>query len=108
MAATNTTLTAGQRSAHAITLTADTADSVTFTGYFTYVEVDSLDGTDRLYVTVDGSTATVGSATSYVLPATISTRRIPIPASKRKNPVVSLISHGATTYSVTGLDPEDE
>lgn len=105
MAATNTTLTAGQRAAHAIALSASTVDTVTFTGYVKRVRVVNLTGDAIIYFTLDGSTPTVGGVATYVLPAAISNDEEPVPDSKASNAVVKLISAGTPTYSVLAVDP---
>lgn len=101
MPATNTTIAAGERAAHAITLTASTVDTVTFTDDVDVVEVIS-DGVADLYVRVDGTAPTVGGAFSYRLPAgAISSRQISIAGGDPGTIIVKLISSGATKYSVT-------
>lgn len=102
MPATDTTLAAGERAAHAITLTAATVDTVTFTDDVDVVEVLS-DGAFDLYVRVDGTAPTVGGKLSYRLPAgAISSREIPMSGDAGAL-TVKLISAGATKYSVTKI-----
>ena len=93
-------LGAGERAAHAKTLVANTVDIVTFTDDVDVVEVVS-DGTDALYVRVDGTNPSVADARSYVLPAGVkSSREIPV-SGDPGSISVRLISAGATKYSVT-------
>lgn len=100
----DTALSNGDRAAHAKTLTAATAETVTFgTDYVTQIEVTSHDGASAIYFTVDGSTPTVGGAATYFLPASISTRTVPVPPARRKSTTVKLISAATPIYSVTRL-----
>lgn len=99
MSATNTTLTTGQRAAHAITLSASTVDTVTYPCHVPEVEVVSLDGSSPIYFTVDGSTPTVGGVGTYVIPAAIGSRTVRV-AVKGDVTVVKLISVATPIYSV--------
>lgn len=101
------TVNAGERGAHAKTLVASTADTVTFSENVAIIEVTNLDGADRIYVRLDGTAAAVANAFTYVLPATICTRKISVPMSKHSSPAISLISAGTPTYSVTKVDALD-
>lgn len=95
------TVASGERGVQAKVLTANAADTVTFTGRdCTQVEIIS-DGTAALYVTVDGvTTATVAGVKTDVLPAFVPSVRV-LNVSTSGATVVSLISAAATTYSVT-------
>lgn len=95
------TVASGERGVHAKTLVANTADTVTFTGRdCNQVEVVS-DGTAALYVTVDGvTTATVAGVKTDVLPTSVPSVRV-LNVTIAGATVVSLISSGTTTYSVT-------
>lgn len=102
MPATDTTLLTGEIAAHAITLTASTVDTVTFTDDLDVVEVIS-DGAFDLYVRTDGVAPTVGGKKSYRLPAgSISSRELPISGDAGALNV-KLISAGAVKYSVTKI-----
>lgn len=106
MPATNTTVDAhaGEIAAHAVTLTAATVDTVTFTTDFDHVEVCILvTGGAPTYFTVDGSTPTVGGKHCYVLPDAVGSYEVEVPTAG--NTVVKLISAGTPTYSVTSNRP---
>lgn len=93
---------AGKVGAHAKALVADTVDTVTFKTRAASVEVVS-DGTAELYFSIDGTTPTVGGDNCYYLPATASSREVPVPTEALvggAEVVVKLISHGTTHYSV--------
>jgi len=92
------TVSSGQVGVHAVTLTANTVETVTFADDLTSVEVIS-DGAAAVYWTADGSTPTVGGNNCYFLPAgaaSVDTRQ-PMTAS---GTVVQLISSGTPTISV--------
>lgn len=93
-----TTLTAGQISATAA-LSASTVDTINYAVFTPAIEV-VCDSGGPLYVTVDGTTPTVGGAGTYVVPAS-SVRTIRLGPSLGKNPVVKLIATGTPTYNVT-------
>lgn len=112
MAATNTTLTGTQFAAHGIALTAATVDTVTFPAYRSTVRVLNHTGSSAIYFTTDGSTPTVGGASTYVVPPVAGaevTRPTPqvsggtVAAGAPAATVVKLISAGTPTYSVVGL-----
>jgi hypothetical protein len=86
---------AGEIGAHAKTLVAATADSVTFADNLRQVEVVS-DGAAALYFTIDGSAPVVGANAAYYMPAVPGVRTVG-PVSGQ---VIKLISSGAPTYSV--------
>lgn len=90
----------GEISTGPVTLTANTADTVTFTNDVDQIEVVS-DGTADLNVRIDGSAAATTGKFSYVLPAgSVSCRTIDIPGTNKS---FSLISTGATKYRVTKI-----
>lgn len=68
MAATNTSVATGKVGAYAITLSANTVDTVTFADDLDLVRVVT-DGVAAVYVTVDGSTPAVADSGSFELPA---------------------------------------
>lgn len=91
-------LTAGQVSATG-TLSASTVDTINFSIFAPAVEIVS-DGAALMYVTVDGTTPTVGGNNTYVLPASASTRTFRLGIGGR-NPAIKLISAGTPTYWVS-------
>ena len=93
------TVASGEVGAHAKTLAAATADTVTFTDDVSKVEVVT-DGAAALYVRVDGTAPTVGGAASHYLPAFASAKEITVPLSDEGTVEVKLISAGTPTYSV--------
>lgn len=95
-------LTASETSATA-TLSADTVDTVNFTQFTPYVEITT-DGAALMYVTVDGSTPTVGGKATRVLPASPSTRTIRLGPGRGKTAAIKLISAGTPTYWVSASD----
>lgn len=91
------TVAAGAIGTAAFTLTADTVDTVTFTGTsLDVVEIVS-DGTAAVWYSLDGSTPTVGGANCYYIPAAVGTdlRKPPSNAT-----VVKLISSGTPLLRV--------
>jgi hypothetical protein len=84
--------------AHNFTLVAATVDTVTFFDAPKAIEVLS-DGVDKVYVTTDGSTPTVGGDNTWIIPATPCARSIRMVSGK----VVKLLSSGAPTLSVTRI-----
>lgn len=86
--------------AHAKTLVADTADTVTFANFNSEVEVYS-DGAAVLYFTTDGSTPTVGGAGTHFMPASASSRIVRAAEQSDGTTVVKLISAGTPLYSVS-------
>lgn len=96
----NYTVAAGEHGAYAKTLVASTVDTVTFTDRdLDTVEVFS-SGAVAVYVTVDGSTPTVGGAATWELPAGgPAVRTITVPTAGAT--VVKLISASTPVYSVS-------
>lgn len=102
MAATNTTLNAGETSTPQITLDGTNADTVTFSLFTPAIEID-WDGTGTGAVTVDGSTPTVGGAKTIPLPASASVRTIRLGPNRGRNPVVKIISGSAAKYVISAV-----
>jgi hypothetical protein len=107
------TIGATKRSAHRKSLAANTEDTVTIDaaaagGYWRDVEV-YVKGTsaDDVFVTADGTAATVDGDNTYICPPGSFTT-VPQPASGAGT--VRLISGGACTYSVTvtHADPDND
>jgi hypothetical protein len=97
MATTN--LAAGERGAYGITLSANTVDTVDLDGSAPRVRITT-DGTDEVYVTIDGTTPTVGGKKTHEIPAAASTVGLVIHGPAEQ---VKLISAAAVKYSVTAL-----
>lgn len=86
-----------------LTLTANTADTVTIAAGYKYVEVRNRDATNDVFFTVNGTTATVAGDDCYhVFPKTAVSVRVP---KQGFTTAVSVISSGASAYSVTGTNP---
>ena len=86
------------------TLTATTVDTITLSAQYVRVEVLNRSSTGDIFVTLDGSTPTVGGNDTYVVPAT-GVGTFVNPANTSQPPtstVVKLISSGTPSYSVTG------
>jgi hypothetical protein len=86
------------------TLAATTVDTITLTAQYNRVEVLNRSATGDIFVTLDGSTPTVGGNDTFVVPAT-GVGNFVNPASTSQPPtstVVKLISSGTPSYSVTG------
>lgn len=96
------TVAAGDKAIHGISLVAATQDEVDFTDSLTAVEIVNLSGSSEIYVTVDGTNATVGGANTIVLPAAIGSLRLEVPR-RTQGAVVKLISPGTPRYSVQGV-----
>lgn len=90
-------INAGSVGTYGNTLVASTVDTVTFTTDALAVEVYS-SGSAAIYVTVDGSTPTVGGGGTFELPAVSCVRTIRL--ANPGVPVVRLVSSGTPTYSV--------
>lgn len=86
----------GKVGVHDKALAANVMDAVNFADDPGAVEVVS-DGAAKVYVSVDGSAATVGGANTYLLPAVACSRVIEHPGDPR---AVKLISAGTPVYSV--------
>jgi hypothetical protein len=104
------------------TLVAGTADAVTLTGGAEYVEVFNRTGSSDIFVTVgqpvtsaanlaagagDNTAAPVVPIAlandTYVIPAAITSRKIPVPPNSGPPLVIGVESAGAMAYSVVGL-----
>jgi hypothetical protein len=104
------TVAFGMVGAHAKTLSPDVVDTVTFAlgnpgtpGWGNapkQVEVLT-DGVSDLYVTVDGSTPTVGGSNCFRLPAAGGLLVLAANPDGGSPVVVQLVSDGAVTYSVS-------
>lgn len=94
----NYTVAAGALAVHEKVLAANAVDTVTFADDVDSVEILHLDGTGRVYFTVDGSAPAVAGATSRVLlPGSAIIVGVPTSGAT----VVKLVSAGSATYSVT-------
>lgn len=82
------------------TLTANTADTVTFLADALSIEVMT-DGTAAVYVTVDGTTPTISGANTFKLPAVGSWNTLTLSVPNEGAPVVKLLSAGTPVYSVS-------
>ncbi len=81
-----------------VTLAANVVSTVTLGSDASKVEILNVTGTAEVYVTVDGSTPTVGGNGSWVLPAAIGS--IELQPRTSGNTVVKLISAGTPRVSV--------
>lgn len=105
------TVANGEIGAHAKTLVAGTVDTVTFElgaqGTPGWARVPKrievlTDGADDIYVTVDGSTPTVGGANCWRVPAAAGATVIDVSDDDPEDAVVvKLISAGTPEYSVS-------
>lgn len=84
---------------HENTLVADTEDTVTIADNWKEAEIVS-DGTADLYVTGDGSTATVGGANTYRIPFAGGAIVARVRLAPSNGATVKLISSGTPTYTV--------
>ena len=85
------------------TLTAATVETVTIDRNASTVRVMNRDGAAEIYYTLDGSAPTVGGATTYALPAAISSEDRPVPSVTSATTVVKMISSGTPKFSVQVL-----
>jgi archaellum component FlaF (FlaF/FlaG flagellin family) len=94
---TNYPVAADKLAKHNILMVANTEDTVTFADNPQNVEILT-DGAAKIYVTTDGTAATVAGDNTYIIPAVASSRIV-----KHWNPTaaVRLISPGTPTVSVT-------
>lgn len=88
-------------SKHAV-LSPGVADTVTLTVDWPQVEVLNRNGAAEIYFTVDGAVPTVGGDNTYVVPSAVASQVVGSPASGRT--VVRLISSGAASYTVSGVE----
>lgn len=98
-------LTAGQTSTTNNTLTANTADTVNFTGLVSFVEIET-DGAAAMVVTVNGTapdTSAGAAGTQFIFPASPSVRTIKLGPNTGQNPAIKLKSTGTPNYSVTAV-----
>jgi hypothetical protein len=86
------------------TLVATTVDTVTLTAQYNRVEILNRSASGDIFVTLDGSTPSVGGNDTYVIPATgVGTFVNPNWTNEPPiSTVVKLISSGTPSYSVTG------
>jgi hypothetical protein len=86
------------------TLTAATVDTITLSSQYNRVEILNRSASGDIFITVDGSTPTVGGNDTYVVPATgVGTFVNPNWTNEPPiSTVVKLISSGTPAYSVTG------
>jgi hypothetical protein len=100
----NLSIATGTTALHEQQLVASTEDIVTFADDLDRFEVMS-DGAADLYLTIDGTPATILGATTRRLPAgTISVREFAVPITNEAGTTkVRLISSGAPTYSIARL-----
>lgn len=81
-----------------VTLVANTVSTITLAVIANKVEIVNVDGASAVYVTVDGTTPTVGGDGAWVLPAAIGSLELMPRTSSRT--VVKLISAGTPKVSV--------
>lgn len=81
-----------------VTLTANTVKTITLSVDANRVNVCSVDGAAEVYVTVDGTTPTVGGNGAWILPAVIGDLELEVTGAG--NTVVKLISAGTPKVSV--------
>lgn len=94
-----TRIAAGAVGAYALTLTANTVDTVTFGEDLDKLQVVS-DGKAAIYITFGAdSTPAVGSGDAWEIPATPCVATLPVPTAG--STVVKLISAGTPTYSLS-------
>lgn len=93
------TIAADEVAAHNKALAASTQDTVTTTGRrVREVEILVLSGTAPVYVTIDGTDATVGGAKTYIV---LAGGNLELTATQDNPTVVKLISAAIANYSVT-------
>lgn len=90
---------AGEVGVHRKTLAAGGEDVVTFTTDLDRVEVVNLDGIDSIFVTVDGSPATVDGSHTYELPGGAGTLSATLSVEAGGPTKVRVISPGAAKYT---------
>jgi hypothetical protein len=90
------------------TLTASTVDTVTLSRSYARVEVINRGGTNEIFFTTDGSVPTVLGDNCFVVTNQAGASDIrPNFTGVQNQCVVKLISTGAMTYSVIGVDTMD-
>jgi hypothetical protein len=90
---------AGAVAVHRFTLTANTEDVVTFADDADQVEILVLSGAEPVFVTIDGSAATVDGSHCYLVAAGQSLT-LDVPRQATTGPSVSLISAASAVVSV--------
>jgi hypothetical protein len=95
------TVAASEIGAWEKTLAANTVDTVTFGRDCDSVRVVAVNGLEAIYYTTDGSTPTVGGASTYWVPASAGATRS-TSVTGASGTVVKLISSAASSYSVEG------
>jgi hypothetical protein len=98
MASYTVTTANGEVAAHAKTLVAATADTVTYDDREDIIEVIT-DGTADIYFRTDGTAPTVGDPKAYRVPAGERSRKV-TPNANTVPTQVKLISAATPTYSV--------
>lgn len=83
------------------TLTANTVVTITFDQDFAAVEILNVDGAEKIYATVDGTTPGIAATGSIALPAAIGSVEVKVPTAG--NTVVKLKSVGTPKVQVRGL-----
>jgi hypothetical protein len=92
------TVASGEVAAHAITLVANTVETVAFEGGLGTVTVLSHDGTSPVYFTTDGTTPTVAGAHCWCVPAAVGAFTVPVSTYGPNS--IKAISAGTPTISV--------
>ncbi|MEU9498236.1 hypothetical protein [Streptomyces sp. NPDC048196] len=92
------TVASGEVGAHALTLTANTIETVAFEGGLGTVTVLSHDGASPVYFTTDGTTPTVAGSHCWCVPAAIGA--VTVPVSTYGPNSIKAISAGTPTISV--------
>jgi hypothetical protein len=95
---------AGEVSAPNVKLTAATVEEFKFAEYVPVVEIIT-DGAAEAFVTIDGSTPTVGGSNCYVMPPLACVRFIAENGYRTEQPVVKVISSGTPSITVSRADP---
>ncbi len=98
------TIAAGEIAVHNKVLAANVVDAVNFAVDPSAIAIES-SGTAAIYFTTDGSTPTVGGATTRVVPAASSATRRLVRHSGGQS--VRLVSTGTPTYSVVVVSDQD-
>lgn len=102
MASYTVSASTGERAAYGKTLVASTVDTVTFDVGQSSVQIHNDTGGSAIYFTVDGTTPTVGGATTFRVPAIAGVIAELGVQGGASTDVVKLISSGTPSYSVVG------